>query len=56
MEVVDPTEEDQQEDGATADLDAARKSKAAVIKTTTRQVYFDCYFFLDRLPTCNRLC
>jgi ATP-dependent 26S proteasome regulatory subunit len=45
VEIVDPTEEDQQEDGATADMDAARKSKAVVIKTTTRQVQIACYFF-----------
>jgi ATP-dependent 26S proteasome regulatory subunit len=44
VEIVDPTEEDQQEDGATADMDAARKSKAVVIKTTTRQVQIACYF------------
>jgi hypothetical protein len=38
VEIVDPTLEDMEEDGATADINAARKEQAAVIKTTTRQV------------------
>jgi len=36
---VDPTESDE-EDGAAVDLDASRKGKCAVIKTSTRQTIF----------------
>jgi len=38
VEIIDPGDEKQEEDGATADIDAERRSKAVVIKTTTRQV------------------
>jgi len=35
---MDPNDE-AEEDGANVDLDAVRKGKCAVIKTSTRQVY-----------------
>lgn len=37
---MDPPEEDDDEQGAARDLDAGRKSKCAVIKTSTRQTIF----------------
>nr|ACO15114.1 26S protease regulatory subunit 6A [Caligus clemensi] len=37
---VDPGESGVEEDGANVDLDAQRKGKCAVIKTSTRQTYF----------------
>jgi 26S proteasome regulatory subunit T5 len=41
---VDPADE-AEEDGANVDLDAARKGKCAVVRTSTRQViiYCNCY-------------
>lgn len=38
-EIFDPTEEGVGEDGATTDMHAESKTKAVVIKTTTRQVF-----------------
>ena len=56
VEIIDPSVEDMEEDGATADLNAGRKDQAAVIKTTTRQV--PCILsmiYVDHLPTRHRL-
>ena len=39
VEIIDP-QDMEQEDGATADMDAERKEKAVVIKTTTRQTVY----------------
>jgi len=39
VEVIDPQEEGE-EDGATADMNAELKEKAVVIKTSTRKVSF----------------
>lgn len=40
IELLDVDGEDQEEDGANQDLDAQRKGKCAVVKTSTRQTYF----------------
>merc|ERR1712099_198938 len=40
IELLDVDGEDQEEDGANVDLDAQRKGKTAVVKTSTRQTYF----------------
>jgi len=40
IELLDVDGEDQEEDGANVDLDAQRKGKCAVVKTSTRQTYF----------------
>jgi len=40
VELLDPEEEEEEEDGANVDLDAQRKGKAVVIKTSTRQTIF----------------
>ncbi|CAL8237513.1 unnamed protein product, partial [Boreogadus saida] len=39
-ELLDGDPNDMEEDGANIDLDAQRKGKCAVIKTSTRQTYF----------------
>lgn len=54
VEIIDPMEEEK-EDGATADMNAERTDKAAVIKTTTRQVYHISTLYLDHLPPCDRI-
>lgn len=40
IELLDVDGDDQEEDGANVDLDAQRKGKCAVVKTSTRQTYF----------------
>ncbi|KAL3866027.1 hypothetical protein ACJMK2_043368 [Sinanodonta woodiana] len=40
IELLDMDPQDAEEDGANIDLDAQRKGKCAVIKTSTRQTYF----------------
>merc|ERR1719391_492868 len=40
IELLDVEGDDQEEDGANVDLDAQRKGKCAVVKTSTRQTYF----------------
>merc|ERR1711990_869819 len=40
IELLDVEGDDQEEDGANVDLDAQRKGKTAVVKTSTRQTYF----------------
>ncbi|CAH0382116.1 unnamed protein product [Bemisia tabaci] len=40
IELLDIDPQDTEEDGAVVDLDAQRKGKCAVIKTSTRQTYF----------------
>ncbi|KAL1114862.1 hypothetical protein AAG570_007686 [Ranatra chinensis] len=40
IELLDVDPEETEEDGAVVDLDARRKGKCAVIKTSTRQTYF----------------
>ncbi|VDO04177.1 unnamed protein product [Rodentolepis nana] len=40
VELLDIEPEDEEEDGANVDLDAQRKGKCAVVKTSTRQTYF----------------
>merc|ERR1711953_942473 len=40
IELLHVEGEDQEEDGANVDLDAQRKGKCAVVKTSTRQTYF----------------
>jgi len=40
IELLDVEGEEQEEDGANVDLDAQRKGKCAVVKTSTRQTYF----------------
>uniref|UniRef100_A0A8D9FA75 26S protease regulatory subunit 6A n=1 Tax=Cacopsylla melanoneura TaxID=428564 RepID=A0A8D9FA75_9HEMI len=40
IELLDVDPQDTEEDGAVVDLDAQRKGKCAVIKTSTRQTYF----------------
>ncbi|GBF98428.1 26S protease regulatory subunit 6A [Raphidocelis subcapitata] len=54
VEVLDVApEDDEEEDGATVDLDAQRKGKCVVLKTSTRQTIFlpvDSYLVLDTLP------
>nr|CDS28358.2 26s protease regulatory subunit 6a [Hymenolepis microstoma] len=40
VELLDVEPEDEEEDGANVDLDAQRKGKCAVVKTSTRQTYF----------------
>lgn len=47
VEVIDPQEEEQ-EDGATADMNAELKEKSVVIKTSNRRVKF---FLKTRLFT-----
>jgi 26S proteasome regulatory subunit T5 len=39
---MDPNDEPE-EDGANVDLDAHRKGKCAVVKTSTRQVFFNTF-------------
>merc|ERR1711970_1708383 len=40
IELLDVEGDDQEEDGANVDLDAQRKGKCAVVKTSTRRTYF----------------
>lgn len=40
VEILDMDPQDEEEEGANIDLDAQRKGKCAVIKTSTRQTYF----------------
>ncbi len=38
-EILDPSDDKQEEDGATADMSTEGRDKTVVIKTTTRQVH-----------------
>ena len=40
VEILDMDPQDEEEEGGNVDLDAQRKGKCAVIKTSTRQTYF----------------
>jgi 26S proteasome regulatory subunit T5 len=40
VEILDPLEAEEEEEGASKDLDVGRKNKCAVIKTSTRQTIF----------------
>ena len=40
VEILDMDPQDEEEEGGNIDLDAQRKGKCAVIKTSTRQTYF----------------
>ena len=40
IELLDVDPQEEEEDGAVVDLDAQRKGKCAVVKTSTRQTYF----------------
>lgn len=50
MKILDIGEEPEEEEGGNRDLDAARKGKCAVIKTSTRQVRVSIDFMTQMVP------
>ena len=50
-QVLELPDEDDEEDGASTDVDAQRKGKSAVIKTSTRQVSSATCWFVRQLET-----